>query len=101
MLLRGVRDGVGGEIWSKRGGDKRKDKPAKQKSREKEPRKKLLISGKNGPRGEGSIIIYMFSPFIPPVINKIRYAYKGFGLIFEEHNKGAVLHPGGCEEVLR
>lgn len=71
-----------GEVWGKRGGAKRRDKPAKQKSREKEPGEKLLVSGKNGPRGEDSIIIDVFLSPTSPVISKITHAYNTIKELF-------------------
>lgn len=84
-----------GEAWSHRGEDKRRDKPAKEKSREKEWGEKLTVVTASNESGEQDSIVsdvFLFPNSL--VIHKIIYAYKSFGSIFEEYNKGAVLHPG-------
>lgn len=86
-----------GEVWSKRGGAKRRGKPAKQKNREKEPGEKLLVNGKNGPRREDSIVIDVLLSPTSPVISKITHAYN----TLVRHSKGAVPRPGQDEAALR
>ena len=84
-----------GEALSQRGEDERRDNSAKQKSREKEPGEKLkVVRANNEPGEQDSIISDVFLSPTSPVIRQITYAYKSFGSVFEEHNNGAVSHPG-------